>query len=76
MREHWGDFYITPLDDWAFVAEAAEDRLKKQFGVDTLKGYGVDACPLAVCSAGALLAYLEQTEHAGLRNICSISRID
>ena len=76
VREHWGDFYITPLDDWAFVAEAAEDRLKKQFGVDTLKGYGVDACPLAVCSAGALLAYLEQTEHAGLRNICSISRID
>ena len=38
--------------------------------------FAIDGFPLAVCSAGALLVYLEQTQHAGLGNICSIGRID
>ena len=68
--------YISPVDEWAFVQEAAEERLRKQLGTSGLKGFGVDSFPLAICAAGALLVYLEQTEHAGLGNICSISRID
>ena len=44
--------------------------------VDSLKGYGIERYPLGICSAGALTVYLEQTHHAGLANICSISRID
>ena len=75
-REKFPDIYITPLDEWAFVQEAAEDKLLKQLGTGSLKGFGVDSFPLAVTAAGALVIYLEQTEHSGLRNICSLSRIE
>lgn len=76
VKERFGDYYITSLDEWAFVYEAAVEKLCTQLQVRSLKGYAVERFPLAVRSAGALLAYLEQTQHAGLRNICSISRID
>ena len=75
-REQFPGIYISPVDEWAFVQDAAEERLRRQLGTTGLKGFGVESCPLAVCAAGALLVYLEQTEHAGLGNICSISRID
>lgn len=76
VKERFGDYYVSPLDEWAFVQEAAEQKLIRQLGVSSLKGFAVDAFPLAVCSAGALISYLEQTQHTGLKNICSISRID
>ncbi len=77
IRELLGDgFYLTSLEEWAFVPDAAAEKLRKQLGVNTLKGFAVDTQPLGVCSAGALLVYLEQTHHTGLKNICSISRID
>lgn len=75
-KELFGDYYITTLDEWAFVQEAAEERLRNQFKIKSLKGFAVEQFPLAISSAGALLVYLEQTHHAGLGNICSISRID
>ena len=76
VKERFGDFYITGLDEWAFVQDAAVERLCKQLKVQSLKGFAIDGFPLAICSAGALLVYLEQTQHAGLGNICSIGRID
>ncbi len=77
VRQRFGDnLYISTVEEWAFVHEAAVERLKKQFNVDSLKGFGVDRYPLGVCAAGALMVYLEQTQHTGLGNICSISRID
>ena len=77
VRERFGDsYYISTLDEWAFVYDASVEKLKKQFGVDSLKGFAIDVFPLGVAAAGALLVYLEQTQHTGLKNICSISRID
>ena len=77
VREEFGeDYYLSTLDEWAFVWDAAVTRLCRQLKVDSLKGYAVDNFQLGVCAAGALLVYLEQTHHAGLQNICSISRID
>ena len=77
VRAKYGDdLYISTLEEWAFVYDAAEEKLKKQFGVKSLKGFAVDRYPLGICSAGALLVYLEQTRHTGLRNISSLSRID
>ena len=76
VKERFGNYYITGLDEWAFVQDAAEERLCKQLKVRSLKGFAIDGFPLAICSAGALLVYLEQTQHAGLGNICSIGRID
>ena len=71
-----GEVYISTMDEWAFVPDAAREKLCSQLCVNTLKGFAVESSPLAVCSAGALIYYLEQTEHVGLKNICSISRID
>ena len=77
VRDRFGSqAYISTLDEWAFVKDASEDKLRKQLGVRTLKGFAIDSCPLGICAAGALLVYLEQTHHSGLGNICSISRID
>ena len=76
-KERYGDqYYISTLEEWAFVYESSVEKLKKQLRVDSLKGFAIDSFPLGVTSAGALLIYLEQTQHTGLTNICSISRID
>ena len=76
-REKYGDhFYISTLEEWAFVYDNAVTKLKKQLQVDSLKGFAIDSFPLGITSAGALLIYLEQTQHKELSNICSISRID
>lgn len=76
-RSVFGDgYYLSSMDEWAFVYDAAVEKLKKQFNVASLKGFAIDGCPLGICSAGALIAYLEQTQHVGLKNICTIGRID
>lgn len=77
VKEKYGDkLYVSTVDEWAFVYDAAIEKLKKQFQVDSLKGFAVDSYPLGLCAAGALMVYLEQTQHVGLKNISSISRID
>ena len=76
VRERFGDYFCTTIDEWAFVYDAAVERLKRQLGVESLKGFGIEAYPLGVSAAGALMVYLEQTQHVGLKNICSIGRID
>ncbi|MBQ4286666.1 MAG: DNA mismatch repair protein MutS, partial [Bacteroidales bacterium] len=77
VKERFSDkIYLTSLDEWAFVYDSAVNKLCKQLGVNSLKGFAVERYPLGVCAAGALVNYLEQTLHEGLRNICSISRID
>ncbi len=76
-KEKFGDnYYISTIDEWGFVYESSEERLKKQLGVDSLKGFAIDKYPLGLTAAGALLIYLEQTQHSNLKHICSISRID
>ena len=76
IKERLGDIFTTSIDEWAFVYDAAVERIKRQLGVDSLKGFAIEPYPLGICSAGALLVYLEQTQHTGLRNICTIGRID
>ena len=77
VRERYGDsFYISTLEEWAFIYDNSVEKLKRQLQVDSLKGFAIDTFPLGITSAGALLIYLEQTHHTGLTNICSISRID
>ena len=76
VRERFGDYFCTTIDEWAFVYDAAVERLKRQLHVESLKGFGVESYPLGLCAAGALMVYLEQTQHVELKNICSIGRID
>ena len=76
-KDRYGDsFYVSTIDEWAFVYDNSVEKLKRQLKVDSLKGFAIDNFPLGVTSAGALLVYLEQTHHSELSNICSISRID
>ena len=76
-KERYGDhYYISTLEEWAFVYDSSVEKLKRQLKVDSLKGFAIDSFPLGITSAGALLIYLEQTQHVGLTNICSVSRID
>ncbi len=76
VKERFGDYFTTSLDEWAFVYDAAVEKLRRQLRVDSLKGFAVDTMPLGICAAGALMVYLEQTQHAGLRNISTLGRID
>jgi DNA mismatch repair protein MutS len=69
-------FYTYKLDDWIFTPEAAIDRLLKQFETSSLKGFGVQNLSFGVIAAGAILYYLDITQHSQLGHITNLSRID
>ncbi|MCJ7446883.1 MAG: DNA mismatch repair protein MutS [Bacteroidales bacterium] len=69
-------FYTYKLDDWIFTPDAANDRLLKQFETSSLKGFGVQNMPFGIIAAGAILYYLDITQHEQLGHITSLSRID
>ena len=69
-------FYTNKLDDWMFSAEAANDRLLKQFETSSLKGFGVQGLTYGVIAASAILYYLDITQHEQLGHITSLLRID
>lgn len=64
------------LDDWAFAEETAEKGLCDHFAVKSLKGFGIDHLKNGIAAAGAIMNYLEFTEHKMLGHITSISRLD
>lgn len=77
FKERFGTaFYLSPMDEWAFVTEACQERLLRQFGLQSLRGFGIDGLPLGITAAGAILFYLEQNHSTGISHLCSISRID
>ena len=69
-------FYTYRLDDWIFSSELNYDKLCKQFSTPSLKGFGVEMMADGIAAAGAILYYLEFTEHRSISHIASISRID
>jgi len=69
-------FYTFKLDDWIFTPEAANDRLLKQFETSSLKGFGVHNLDFGVIAAGAILYYLDITQHSQLGHITGLSRIE
>lgn len=72
-----GEDYATfTLDDWVYAFDFAHDKLIQQFKTATLKGFGVDGLNEAIIAAGAILHYLEATEHKDTHHIASLSRID
>ena len=75
--EYFGPkFYTFKLDDWIFTPEAANDRLLKQFETSSLKGFGVQNLSFGIIAAGAILYYLDLTQHEQLGHITSLSRIE
>lgn len=69
-------YFMFELEDWIFTAEAAGERLRSQFGVASLKGFGIQGMPEAIIAAGAILHYLDITKHSRLSHITSISSIE
>jgi DNA mismatch repair protein MutS len=69
-------FYTFKLDDWIFTPEAANDRLLKQFETSSLKGFGVQNLSFGIIAAGAILYYLDITQHDQLGHITTLSRIE
>jgi DNA mismatch repair protein MutS len=69
-------FYTFKLDDWIFTPEAANDRLLKQFETSSLKGFGIENLSYGIIAAGAILHYLDLTQHEQLGHITSLSRIE
>lgn len=69
-------FFTYTLDDWMFTSEAAHDRLTKQFETKNLKGFGVEKIPNGVIAAGAILHYLDMTQHHQTSHISCLSRIE
>jgi len=69
-------FYTYKLDDWIFTPEAANDRLLKQFETSSLKGFGVQNLAFGIIAAGAILYYLDITQHSQLGHITNLSRIE
>jgi DNA mismatch repair protein MutS len=75
--EYFGPkFYTFKQDDWIFTSEAANDRLLKQFETSSLKGFGVHNLTYGIIAAGAILHYLDLTQHEQLGHITSLSRIE
>lgn len=68
--------YTYRLDEWAFSESVNRDKLCKQFGTQSLKGFGIEQFSSGISAAGAILYYLEFTEHKNTAHISSISRID
>jgi len=69
-------FYTFKLDDWIFTPDAANDRLLKQFETSSLKGFGVQNLRFGIIAAGAILYYLDITQHEQLGHITCLARID
>lgn len=69
-------YLMFELDDWVFTLESAKDRLLKQFQTNSLKGFGVHNMPGAIVAAGAILHYLDITQHTQTSHIASLSRIE
>ena len=68
-------FYTFFLDDWIFQKEYSVDSLHNHFGVNSLRGFGVQEIPEGIIAAGAVLYYLSETQHNNLKHIQNIRRI-
>lgn len=68
--------YTYRLDEWVFSESVNRDKLCRQLGVQSLKGFGIENMTAGISAAGAILYYLEFTEHHNTAHISSIQRID
>ena len=64
------------MDDWVFTDQTARQKLLKHFGTKNLKGFGVDHLNNGIVAAGAILQYLEITQHTHINHITSLARIE
>ncbi len=74
---HFGTKYcVFELEDWVFTEQSARQRLLKHFGTKSLKGFGVEHMKSGIVASGAILQYLEITQHTNIGHITSLARIE
>ena len=77
FAELFGTKFLTfKLDDWVFTEETAMDRLLKHFETSSLKGFGVQEYKYGIVASGAILQYLDLTQHTRIQHITALSRIE
>ena len=77
FERFFGSRHVTfQLDDWVYTEETARQRLLRHFGVKSLKGFGVDHMHAGITAAGAILEYLEMTQHTQIGHITTLARIE
>lgn len=77
FEEYFGSQYYTfLLDDWVFTPDFGNDILLRHFETKSLKGFGIDQLNVGIVAAGAVLHYLDDTQHDKVKHLSSISRIE
>ena len=77
FERYFGTRYVTfQMDDWVFTEQSAMQKLLKHFQVKNLKGFGVEHLHSGTIAAGAILYYLEQTQHTHIAHITHLARIE
>ncbi len=69
-------FFTFELDDWVFTEASAREKLLKHFETKNLKGFGVEHLKNGIIAAGAILQYLDMTQHYQIGHITSLVRIE
>ena len=77
FEQYFGNKIFTfELDDWVFTEQTARQKLLHHFAVKNLKGFGVEHLHNGVIASGAILQYLEITQHTQIGHITSLARIE
>jgi len=76
QKEFGESFYTFLLEEWVYTEENARDKLQHQFGTQTLKGFGVQDMTPGIIASGAILQYLDLTQHTKTGHISRLSRIE
>lgn len=77
FEHYFGTRFCTfELDDWVFTDQSARQKLLKHFGTKSLKGFGVDHLKNGVIASGAIMQYLELTQHTHIGHITALARIE
>lgn len=69
-------FFTFEMEDWVFTEQTARQKLLRHFEVKNLKGFGVDNMHNGITASGAILQYLEMTQHTQIGHVTSLARID
>jgi len=69
-------FFTFELDDWVFTESSSREKLLKHFETKNLKGFGVEHLKNGITASGAILQYLDMTEHTQVGHITSLARIE
>ena len=77
FERYFGTRFCTfELDDWVFTDQSARQKLLKHFGTKSLKGFGVDHLKNGIIASGAIMQYLELTQHTHIGHITALARIE